>query len=208
MSVRQIIEEGLSVHRVEASREERRALVDQVLIEVGLDPASRDRYPHEFSGGQRQRVAIARAIVLRPKLIVLDEPTSALDVTVQAQIVDLLRELQIRHRARLPLHQPRSSRRQGAGRRADRACARAGSWSAAPPRASWPLPSTRTPGRSSPPPSTSSRSSRPAGRHVAEEPRVQIWVDADACPRVIKEILYRAAERTHVPVILVANKLL
>ena len=98
MSVRQIIEEGLSVHRVEASREERRALVDQVLIEVGLDPASRDRYPHEFSGGQRQRVAIARAIVLRPKLIVLDEPTSALDVSVQAQIVDLLRELQIRHR--------------------------------------------------------------------------------------------------------------
>jgi microcin C transport system ATP-binding protein len=98
MSVRQIIEEGLSVHRVEASREERHALVDQVLIEVGLDPASRDRYPHEFSGGQRQRVAIARAIVLRPKLIVLDEPTSALDVSVQAQIVDLLRELQIRHR--------------------------------------------------------------------------------------------------------------
>ena len=98
MSVRQIIEEGLSVHRVEASREERRALVDQVLIEVGLDPASRDRYPHEFSGGQRQRIAIARAIVLRPKLIVLDEPTSALDVSVQAQIVDLLRELQIRHR--------------------------------------------------------------------------------------------------------------
>ena len=98
MSVRQIIEEGLSVHRAEASREERRALVEQVLIEVGLDPASRDRYPHEFSGGQRQRVAIARAIVLRPKLIVLDEPTSALDVSVQAQIVDLLRELQIRHR--------------------------------------------------------------------------------------------------------------
>ena len=98
MSVRQIIEEGLAVHRVEASREERRALVDQVLIEVGLDPASRDRYPHEFSGGQRQRIAIARAIVLRPKLIVLDEPTSALDVSVQAQIVDLLRELQIRHR--------------------------------------------------------------------------------------------------------------
>ena len=97
MSVRQIIEEGLSVHRVEASREERRSLVDQVLIEVGLDPASRDRYPHEFSGGQRQRIAIARAIVLRPQLVVLDEPTSALDVSVQAQIVDLLRELQVRH---------------------------------------------------------------------------------------------------------------
>jgi len=98
MSVRQIIEEGLAVHRVEASREERRALVDQVLVEVGLDPAARDRYPHEFSGGQRQRIAIARAIVLRPKLVVLDEPTSALDVSVQAQIVDLLRDLQVRHR--------------------------------------------------------------------------------------------------------------
>jgi microcin C transport system ATP-binding protein len=98
LSVRQIIEEGLAVHRRDVSRDERRALVDQALVEVGLDPAARDRYPHEFSGGQRQRIAIARAMVLRPRVVVLDEPTSALDVSVQAQIVDLLRELQVRHR--------------------------------------------------------------------------------------------------------------
>ena len=98
MSVRQIVEEGLTVHQADTSREERRALVDRALVEVGLDPAARDRYPHEFSGGQRQRIAIARAIVLRPRLVVLDEPTSALDVSVQAQIVELLRDLQSRHR--------------------------------------------------------------------------------------------------------------
>ncbi len=98
LSVGQIVEEGLRAHRLGGDAEERRAMIDRALREVGLDPETRDRYPHEFSGGQRQRVAIARAIVLEPRLIVLDEPTSALDMSVQAQIVDLLRELQARHR--------------------------------------------------------------------------------------------------------------
>lgn len=98
MSVSQIIEEGLRVHRLGKTRTERKRLIIHVLQEVGLDPESRHRYPHEFSGGQRQRVAIARAIALKPKLIVLDEPTSALDMSVQVQIVDLLRRLQKRHR--------------------------------------------------------------------------------------------------------------
>jgi microcin C transport system ATP-binding protein len=97
LSIGQIVEEGVRVHRPAASAGERERLVVHALEEVELDPASRHRYPHEFSGGQRQRVAIARAMVLRPRFVVLDEPTSALDVSVQAQIVDLLRALQSRH---------------------------------------------------------------------------------------------------------------
>ena len=97
-SVGQIIEEGLSIQAPGLSHAERDARVARALKEVGLDPALRDRYPHEFSGGQRQRIAIARALVLEPKFLILDEPTSALDVSVQAQIVDLLRDLQRRHK--------------------------------------------------------------------------------------------------------------
>ncbi|MDZ4093502.1 MAG: ABC transporter ATP-binding protein [Paracoccaceae bacterium] len=93
MTIEQIIAEGLGVHGVEPGRN-RREMVSDIMTEVGLDPAMMGRYPHEFSGGQRQRVAIARAMILRPKLVVLDEPTSALDMTVQVQIVDLLRDLQ------------------------------------------------------------------------------------------------------------------
>ena len=97
MSVAQIVEEGLKVHRLGSGRAEREEMIVGALREVGLDPESRHRYPHEFSGGQRQRIAVARAIVLKPRFLVLDEPTSALDRSVQAQIVDLLRDLQERH---------------------------------------------------------------------------------------------------------------
>jgi microcin C transport system ATP-binding protein len=97
MSVSDIIEEGLWVHHPNMSKAEREQRVIQALIDVGLDPDTRFRYPHEFSGGQRQRIAVARAIVLEPTFIVLDEPTSALDMLIQAQMVDLLRALQKRH---------------------------------------------------------------------------------------------------------------
>ena len=98
LSVAQIVEEGLLIQKPDMDVAERRARVSRALKEVGLDPALQDRYPHEFSGGQRQRIAIARALVLEPKFLILDEPTSALDVSVQAQIVDLLRDLQKRYK--------------------------------------------------------------------------------------------------------------
>ncbi len=97
LSVAEIVDEGLKVQKPGTPYGERREIVARALVDVGLDPATMDRYPHEFSGGQRQRIAIARAMALQPKFVVLDEPTSALDMSVQAQIVDLLRDLQKRH---------------------------------------------------------------------------------------------------------------
>jgi len=97
LSIRQIVEEGLLIQRPDLDEAARAGRVAAALSEVQVDPSAMERYPHEFSGGQRQRIAIARAMVLEPKFVMLDEPTSALDMSVQAQIVELLRELQVRH---------------------------------------------------------------------------------------------------------------
>ena len=130
LSVADIIKEGLQVHHPRMAEGERDARVVRALGDVGLDPDTRFRFPHEFSGGQRQRIAVARAIVLAPTFIVLDEPTSALDMLIQAQMVDLFRDLQRGRYLDLSLHLARSARRRRAGKppHGDAAGQGGGSW--------------------------------------------------------------------------------
>ena len=162
MSVSDIIEEGLWVHHPKLSREQREQRVIGALRDVGLDPETRFRYPHEFSGGQRQRIAVARAIVLEPTFVVLDEPTSALDMLIQAQIVELLRDLQRRHNLTYTFisHDLRGG---GAVLPAGGHAPRQGGGGGTAPRCS-PIPRATTRARCSPPRSTWRRRPRASSR--------------------------------------------